>query len=124
MTLNITGKSVPFKINPSAQTVCQVTVRNTTTIPGQHELQIPVYTDNHMQPRHALIFEPLSSFTEKHGLLVAQSVAQNNGGQAVLRILNPLNSPITIHIHEKIVHFKSLQEGDVINSLFEHHKSR
>ena len=44
-----------------------------------------------MQPRHAYIFEPLSSFTEKHGLLLARSVAQNNGGLTVVRI----------HSHEK-----------------------
>ena len=109
MTLNINGKSVSHKVNPTAWTVRQVTIQNTTTIPGQHELQIPVYADNYMQP---YIFEALSLLTERHGLLVAQ----NNGRQAVVHILNPLTCYCPQSCESWT--FQPLQEEDVISTVY------
>ena len=47
MTINIKGNSVSLKVNLTNQTVCQVMIQNTTTIPDQHK-QLLVYADNYM----------------------------------------------------------------------------
>jgi len=76
------GKTVTLQSQGAAHCIfaCHVTLKETTVIPGQHEVQLLVCLDS---PRidHTGVLEPAPNFIERHGLLVAHSISSTQNGE-------------------------------------------
>ena len=108
------GKSVPFQIQkPHHISACHVTLKETTVIPGQYEMQLPVCLDS---PKidYTGVFEPAPKFTERHGLFVAHSISSSQSGETLVRVVNPSSAPITVRQHEKVGKFQPLDDTDEV----------
>jgi len=109
------GKTVTLQSQGAARCIfaCHVTLKETTVIPGQHEVRLPVCLDS---PRidHTGVLEPAPKFIERHGLLVAHSISSTQNGETLVRVINPCPAPVTVRQHEKVGKFQPLDETDVV----------
>ena len=108
------GQSVPFQ-NPTLHHIsaCHVTLKVTSVIPGQHEVQLPVCLD-YTKVDYTGVLEPAPKFTERHGLLVAHSISSSQSGETLVRVVNPHSAPVTVRQHEKVGSFQPLEDTDEV----------
>ena len=108
------GKSVAFQSQKHHYTsACHVTLKETTVIPGQYEMQLPVCLGS-PSIDYTGVLQPASKFTERHGLLVAYSISSSQNGDTMVRVVNPYPAPITVRQHEKVGTFQPLDDTDEV----------
>ena len=78
---------------------CHVAAIETSTIPGKHQMQVPVYAlDGKLQQLETIgMIEPLSTFMENSHLLVAHSLSVCVDGHTSVFVVNLFTAHTTIH---------------------------
>ena len=104
LRLHIDGQSIPFHVHNTdpqePKTVCHVFFPETTVLPGQTEVELPLSlttSTNH----GTVLLEPARAFIEKYGVLIARSLTLAGTGTTMVRMLNPSSAPVTIYQNEK-----------------------
>ncbi len=97
------GRSVPVQLQAQAQrTVCHVSIKETTEIPGYHQVHLHGRLSDPTGPDYTGMFEPLQKFAERHGLFLAHSVSLAHTGHTIVRALNPSPATVTVYKEEKV----------------------
>ena len=102
-TLLVGGQSTPFRdrdVEPHVKSVCHVFFSETTVLPGESEVELPLSLSDSSDQGTAL-FAPTLAFVEKHGVLIAHSLTLTGTEKTRVRILNPSSAPVTIYQNEK-----------------------
>ena len=81
------------------KTICHVFFPETTVLPGQTEVELPLSLTTSTDHGTALL-EPASAFMQKYGVLIARSLTLAGTGTTMVRMLNP-SAPVTIYQNEK-----------------------
>ncbi len=101
-TVRAGGRTSHFRTDECStpHEVCHVFFPETTVLPGNSEVQLPLSLSDPSDHGMAVL-EPSRSFTEKHGVLIAHSLTLTGTRKALVRILNPSPAAVVIHENEK-----------------------
>lgn len=83
--------------------VCHVTFPETTVLPGNSEIELPLQLSKRCHLGTAIL-EPAPKFMERHGILIAHSLTHTGPNQekAMVRILNPSPAPAVVYQDEEV----------------------
>ena len=86
--------------------ICHLAARETLTIPGEHQIQLPVYSlDKSLDQKIIGMIEPLNQFVENTHLFIARSLSACVKGCTSVCVLNLSSAPVTVHRDEKVATF-------------------
>eukprot|EP00731_Ephydatia_muelleri_P028628 Em0020g272a len=91
------GKIVQFNHTGVAEDVCFVSVSETVTVPACCQMYISASALDKKEAG-AVLLEPLDTFMEDHGLLVARSLSQVSCNHLVVQVLNPGPAPVVVQV--------------------------
>ena len=74
-------------------------------------MQLSATVSTGMEPGRDAILEPEQEFIERHGLVVAHSLARNVDGRILVQLLNPSPAPVTVRKSEKVGLLQSLEDA-------------
>ena len=80
-----------------AEDVCFVSVSETVTVPACCQMYISASALDKKEAG-AVLLEPLDTFMEDHGLLVARSLSQVSCNHLVVQVLNPGPAPVVVQV--------------------------
>ena len=90
----------------STSVICHLAARETLTIPGEHQIQLPVYSlDKSLDQKIIGMIEPLNQFVENTHLFIARSLSACVKGCTSVCVLNLSSAPVTVHRDEKVATF-------------------
>ena len=105
-----------MQVNSTTISVCQVAVKSTTIIPGQHKKLISVCPRSAVNHNDIYLFEPFCSFLEPHKILVARSVSNYRDNHTLMvEVINPLKTSVTIYKGENIAKLSCVSSSKIIN---------
>ncbi len=101
-TIHAGGQTSHFRAEgtPAPHAVCHVFFQETTVLPGNSEVQLPLSLSDSSDQGMALL-EPSQKFAEKHGVLIAHSLTLTGTKGTLVRILNPSPAAVVIHKNER-----------------------
>ena len=93
--------------------VCgRVSVAETVTIPGYHEMVFPAKFEGNglCSGSGTSIVEPSPNFADRHSLLMARVVAQPRGNVVPVRLINPYTDPVILYKDATLGTITALEE--------------
>ena len=117
-TLQAGGKIAEFLVHGSSvpHAVCHVFFSETTVLPGNTEVQLPLSLSATADHGVAML-EPAPKFIEKHGVLIAHSLTLTGTQKTLVRILNPSPGPVVIYQNERVGELLPLDQPDSLCTL-------
>ena len=115
-TFVIDGKIVQFNHTGVAEDVCFVSVSETVTVPACCQMYISASALDKKEAG-AVLLEPLDTFMEDHGLLVARSLSQVSCNHLVVQVLNPGLAPVVVNKDVRVGVIKPVTDSDIVCSI-------
>ena len=115
-TFVIDGKIVQFNHTGVAEDVCFVSVSETVTVPACCQMYISASALDKKEAG-AVLLEPLDTFMEDHGLLVARSLSQVSCNHLVVQVLNPGPVPVVVNKDVRVGVIKPVTDSDIVCSI-------
>ena len=115
-TFVIDGKIVQFNHTGVAEDVCFVSVLETVTVPACCQMYISASALDKKEAG-AVLLEPLDTFMEDHGLLVARSLSQVSCNHLVVQVLNPGPAPVVVNKDVRVSVIKPVTDSDIVCSI-------
>eukprot|EP00731_Ephydatia_muelleri_P037376 Em0453g3a len=115
-TFVIDGKIVQFNHTGVAEDVCFVSVLETVTVPACCQMYISASALDKKEAG-AVLLEPLDTFMEDHGLLVARSLSQVSCNHLVVQVLNPGPAPVVVNKDVRVGVIKPVTDSDIVCSI-------
>ncbi|KAL5503556.1 hypothetical protein EMCRGX_G010521 [Ephydatia muelleri] len=115
-TFVIDGKIVQFNHTGVAEDVCFVSISETVTVPACCQMYISASALDKKEAG-AVLLEPLDTFMEDHGLLVARSLSQVSCNHLVVQVLNPGPAPVVVNKDVRVGMIKPVTDSDIVCSI-------
>ena len=112
----IDEKIVQFNHSRVAEDVCFVSISETVTVPACCQMYIPASALDKREAG-AVLLEPLDTFVEDHGLLVAQSLSQVSCNHLIVQILNPGPAPVVVNKDVRVGVIRPVTDSDIVCSI-------
>ena len=113
------GQTTQFLVQGSTRSslsVCRIFFPETTVLPGNSEVQLPLSLSTTTDQGMAIL-EPAPMFIEKHGVLIAHSLTLTGDQKTLVRVLNPSPAPVVIHQNKKVGKLVPLDQPDSVCTL-------
>ena len=108
------GQSIPFcnhdTESQESNTICHVFFPETTVIPGQTEVELPLSLSTSTNQGTALL-QPARAFVDKYSVLIAHSLTHTSTEKTMVRMLNPSFAPVTIYQNERVGELHPISAG-------------
>ncbi|KAL5503537.1 hypothetical protein EMCRGX_G010502 [Ephydatia muelleri] len=99
-----------------AEDVCFVSISETVTVPACCQMYISASALDKKEAG-AVLLEPLDTFMEDHGLLVARSLSQVSCNHLVVQVLNPGPAPVVVNKDVRVGVIKPVTDSDIVCSI-------
>ena len=93
-----------------------VSISKTATVPACCQMYISASALDKREAGAALL-EPLDTFIENHGLLVARSLSQVSCNHLIVQILNPGPAPVVFNKDVRVGMIKPVTDSDIVCSI-------
>ena len=113
-TLKVSGKvTVLSKVNVDGVVCCRISLAETVTVPGCHEMVISARVNGLGGSGVTGVVEPSPGFTERHNVMLARVVAEPKGDLIPVRVINPSPHPVVLYQNTTLGSFTEL-EGETL----------